>query len=177
MPVPQKDHSQLNRALWDNPDPHQDFLTLVADAALATINLEFMAESWRSAAREARKASKTVTAAELDIGLARIYSEFLHDQGNAVVMWGSILDTYASSGSKSKIARAISRASYELARQLLCNAVGAGIGTPEAEAAAARLVELVEQVKIDNSFRFTKSQPAAIALGVYYRLNGQEANG
>jgi tetratricopeptide (TPR) repeat protein len=175
-PVPQQNHSQLTQALWDNPDADEDFFIVVADAALATNKLEFMAESWRSAAREARKVSKTVTAAQLDIGLARIYSEFLHDQGIALTMWGTILDTYASAGSKSKIAFTKGQASYKLARELLCNAVGAGFGTPEAEAAGAKLVNLVEPVKIDGGLPFIKSHPAIIALGVYYRLNGQEAN-
>ncbi|KAF7623645.1 NACHT and TPR domain protein [Aspergillus flavus] len=175
-PVPDEDFSRLTQSLWDNPEEDTRYFVLAADAALATDNLDFMVESWRTAARAARKASKTVTATQLDMSLARIYSEFLHDQAKAVKRWERIMSTYASSKDETVVGFAKLKASFELAKQFLCDAVEAGIGTPQAEEAGAKLEKLCKQVKLnDESVLWTVSSMRAICLGIYYRLSGREA--
>ncbi|KAE8157722.1 hypothetical protein BDV40DRAFT_277652 [Aspergillus tamarii] len=175
-PVPDEDFSRLTQSLWDNPAEDTRYFVLAADAALATDNLDFMVESWRTAARAARKASKTVTAAQLDMSLARIYSEFLHDQAKAVKRWERIMNTYASSKDDTVIGFSKLKASFELAKQFLCDAVEAGIGTPQAEEAGAKLEKLGKEIKLsDEPALWTVSSMRAICLGIYYRLSGREA--
>ncbi|KAL2871688.1 NACHT and TPR domain protein [Aspergillus lucknowensis] len=175
-PVPGHDYSRLTQALWDNPDAGEDFFTFVADASLATENLDFMVESWRTAAKAARKALKTVTAAVLELSLARVYSEFLNDKAQAVKRWEKIMNIYASSKDETEIGVAKLEASYNLARQFLCDAVDAGVGTPEAEIIAIKLEKLVQSTTTDNSsVLWTLASARAISLGVYYRLSGRTA--
>ncbi|KAB8238058.1 NACHT and TPR domain protein [Aspergillus alliaceus] len=174
-PVPGEDFSRLTQSLWDNPEEDTRYFVLAADAALATNNLGFMVESWRTAARAARKASKTVTAAQLDMSLSRIYSEFLHDQEKAVKRWEKIMNTYASSKDETAVGFLRLKASFELAKQFLGDAVEAGIGTPQAEEAGAKLEKLVKQAKLDDkSALWIISSTRAICLGTYYRLSGRE---
>ncbi|OGM43950.1 NACHT and TPR domain protein [Aspergillus bombycis] len=174
-PVPDEDISRLTQSLWDNPEEDTRYFVLAADAALATDHLGFMVEAWRTAARAARKASKTVTAAQLDMSLARIYSEFLHDQAKAVKRWERIMNTYASSKDETVIGFAKLKASVALAKQFLCDAVEAGIGTPQAEEAGAKLEKLGRHVKLnDESALWTVSSMRAICLGIYYRLCGRD---
>ncbi|KAE8376136.1 hypothetical protein BDV26DRAFT_294367 [Aspergillus bertholletiae] len=174
-PAPDEDFSMLTQSLWDNPLEDTHYFLFAADAALATDNLDFMVDSWRTAARAARKASKTVTGAQLDLSLARIYSEFLQDQAKAVKHWERIMNTYASSTDETVIGYSKLKASFELAKRFLCDAVEAGIGTAEAEEAGAKLERLKKQVKLnDASVLWMISSTPTICLGIYYRLSGRE---
>ncbi|PGH12593.1 hypothetical protein AJ80_06651 [Polytolypa hystricis UAMH7299] len=174
-PVPDKDYSRLTQALWENADPDKGFFFFIADAALATDNLDFMVDSWRTAAREARKALKMVVATELELGLAQIYNEFLHDQAKATKRWEKIMSAYASTKEKTQIGFLKLQASVKLARQYLYDAVDAGVGSLEAEGAVAKLERLVKQTKADEHYMLLAfSSGRALSLGIYYRLNGQE---
>ncbi|KAL2819255.1 hypothetical protein BDW59DRAFT_122255 [Aspergillus cavernicola] len=173
--VPEKEHSLLTQALWDNPDADDKFFVCVADAALATDNLSFMVKPWQTATKAARKGLKTVTATLLELSLARIYSEFLNDQSKAVRRWEKIINTYASSNEATKIGIAQLEASSRLASQLLCEVADAGVGMPEAAVAGAKLEKLVKQRPVDSqSTIWAVDSACAMALGVYYRLNGQD---
>ncbi|KAH8695196.1 NACHT and TPR domain protein [Talaromyces proteolyticus] len=175
-PVPEKDYSRLTQSLWDNPDDDTELFINTVDASLATNNLDFMVDAWRTAARAARRASKTVTAAILDMSLAQIYSELIQDQAKAVKRWEAIMNTYALSKDESRMGVLKVVASYRLARQFLRDAIEAGLGTPQAEEAAAKLERLVKQVKTDdNSVLWSIACARSLALGVYYRLSGREA--
>ncbi|KAL4931965.1 NACHT and TPR domain protein [Aspergillus undulatus] len=168
--------SQLTYALSMNANPKDDFLVFVADAALATDRLDFLVESWKTAIRVARKSLKTVNAAQLELGLARIYSEFLHDQATAVNHWERIMNTYSSSKDETNIGKVKLEASFWLARQFLFDAVEAGVGTLVAAAAAAKLEKMVKHIPShSDSVLYTLASARSIMLGVYYRLNGQEA--
>ncbi|KAL2832224.1 NACHT and TPR domain protein [Aspergillus pseudoustus] len=172
-PMPDQEYSKLTQSIMDNPDGDTEFLVYAADAALATDNLDFLVQSWRTAAKTARKALKTVTGALLELSLARIYSEFLNDQAKAVKRWEKIMSLYASSKDETEIGIAKLEASYNLAKQFLCDAVEAGVRTPEAEAIAVKLEKLALATTADNSVLWTISSARAISLGVYYRLSGQ----
>ncbi|KKK20439.1 hypothetical protein ARAM_002899 [Aspergillus rambellii] len=94
----------------------------------------------------------------------------------SVKRWEKIMNTYASSKDETSIGVTKLEASYKLARHFLGVAVEAGVGTPEAEAAAAKLEKLVKQANTDNnSVWWTISSARAISLGLYYRLCGREA--
>lgn len=174
-PVPDEDYSRLTQTVWLNSDCDNHFFSFALDAALATGTLSLMVESWRVAAKAARKALKTVTAANIELGLARIYSEFLQDQAKAVKRWEIIMNTYASSKDETKIGIVKLQASYHLAQHYLSEAVNAGISTPEAEETAKKLEKLAMQAKgDDNSLTFTLQTAAALSLGVYHRLKGQQ---
>ncbi|KAL2843076.1 NACHT and TPR domain protein [Aspergillus pseudodeflectus] len=174
-PMPDQDISTLTQAIWDNPDGDESkgFLIFAADAALATDNLDFLVQSWRTAAKAARKALKTVTAARLELAIARIYSEFMKDQAKAVKRWEKIMTLYSSSKDETAIGVVKLGASYELARAYLCNAFDAGVGTPEATAIATKLEKLANTQASADSVIWTIASARAICLGVYYRLSGQ----
>ncbi|RAL05354.1 NACHT and TPR domain protein [Aspergillus ibericus CBS 121593] len=173
--VPDEDYSRLTQTVWLNSDCESHFFSFALDAALATGTLSLMVESWRLAAKAARKALKTVTAANIELGLARIYSEFMHDQEKAVKRWESIINTYASSKDETEIGIIKLQASYRLAQHYLSEAVNAGVGTPEAEEAATKLEKLVMQAKGgSNPLTFVLQTAAALSLAVYHRLKGQQ---
>ncbi|KAE8149864.1 hypothetical protein BDV25DRAFT_155479 [Aspergillus avenaceus] len=155
--VPDEEHTMLTQSLWDNPEEDTPYFV-------------------RAAARAARKATKTVTAAQLDLSLARIYSEFLHDHAKATTRREKIMNTYASTQDETRIGYTKLKASFELAKQFLCDAVSAGIGTPAAAAAAgSKLENLVKQAKLDDkSAVWILSSTRAICLGIYYRLCGRD---
>ncbi|PWY88579.1 NACHT and TPR domain protein [Aspergillus sclerotioniger CBS 115572] len=173
--VPDEDYSQLTQTVWLNADCECHFFSFALDAALATGTLSLMIESWRLAAKAARRALKTVTAANIELGLARIYSEFMHDQEKAVKRWENIINTYASSKDETEIGIIKLQASYRLAQHYLSEAVNAGVGTSEAEEVAAKLEKLSMQAKGDgNPLTFALQTAAALSLGVYHRLKRQE---
>ncbi|KAB8078648.1 hypothetical protein BDV29DRAFT_165951 [Aspergillus leporis] len=172
--VPDKDYDRLTEWLWENPYSDRGFLEFFADAALATDNLQFMIQSYRSAMRAARKASLTVVAAHLDLSLARIYCEFADDDDRATKRWEQILNTYGSAKEEGDIGAAKVAASYNLARHLLCRAIDAGAGSAEAEESITRLEKLVERFKADDmSSLWVAARARAIALGLWYRLTGR----
>ncbi|KAL3490747.1 NACHT and TPR domain protein [Aspergillus germanicus] len=174
-PMPDQEISKLTQAIWDNPDGDESrgFLIFAADAALATDNLDFLVQSWRTAAKAARKALKTITAARLELAIARIYSEFLNDQAKAVKRWEKIMNLYPSSKDETVIGVIKLGASYALARAYLSNAFDAGIGSPEAAAVGAKLEKLANTQASADSVIWSIVSARAICLGVYYRLSGQ----
>ncbi|KAL4933037.1 ATP-binding protein [Aspergillus undulatus] len=174
---PGRNHSLFTQALLDTPDHDYNFFLSVADAALATDNLGLMVRVWRTAAKAAREALQTVTAAVLELSIGRIYNEYAHDQSKSIKRWEKILDTYASAEEESEIGIAKMEAACLLARQLLCDAVEAGIGTPEAAPIGAKLERLARRRMSETGLDilWTLDSVRAISLGVYYRLNGQEA--
>jgi hypothetical protein len=176
-PVVGKDYSRLIQAVWDNPYTDDEFFVFVADAALGTDNLDFIVSVWRRAAKEARKALQTVTAANLELGLARIYSDYVGDQGKAIKRWEKILNMYSSSKEETEIGLVKIQASSNLTQQLLCNAVDAGFGTPEAEAMVTKLETLAKRTVTDmQSHAWILDGARANSVGAYYRLSGREAD-
>ncbi|RAL07814.1 NACHT and TPR domain protein [Aspergillus homomorphus CBS 101889] len=175
-PVPDEDYSRLTQTVWLNSDCDDPFLNFALAAALETGTLSLMVEAWRVAARTARRALKTVTAANIELGLARIYSEFLHDQAQAVKRWEAIMNTYVSSADETQIGLIKLQAAHRLSQHYLAEAVNAGTNTPEADEAATKLEKLVAQVKCDgNSFAYILQSASGLALAVYHRLKGQHS--
>ncbi|KAL5050600.1 hypothetical protein BDW71DRAFT_203337 [Aspergillus fruticulosus] len=142
---------------------------LAADAALATNNLGFVLESLQTAARAARTASRTLIAAEVDMAIARIYDEFLFDHPKAIRCWEKIMDTYSASPSDTLIGILRQLAASNLARALLCDAVEAEAGTPEAGEPVAKLEKLVQTYPLGDCVFVP-----AVYLGIYWRLRGQD---
>jgi tetratricopeptide (TPR) repeat protein len=171
-PASEEDFSELTRFLLINVFDVDVKTKLAADAALATNDLDFVLESLQTAARAARKASRTLIAAEVDMAIARIYNEFLRDHAKAIRCWEKIMDTYASSSSGTLIGTIRHLASSNLAQEFLYNAVEAGVGTPEAEESVAKLEKLTQQSQSYplGSFAFVP----AVYSGIYCRLRGQE---
>ncbi|KAF7586870.1 hypothetical protein BBP40_008217 [Aspergillus hancockii] len=172
MPAPEGDFSELTRFLLINVFDVDIKSKLAADAALATNNLDFVLESLQTAARAARKASRTLIAAEVDMAIARIYDEFLGDHAKAIRSWEKIMDTYSSSSDGTLIGTIRHLASSNLAQEFLYNAIEAGVETPEANESAAKLEKLAQQSQSYplGSFAFVP----AVYLGTYYRFRGQE---
>lgn len=171
-PVPEEDYSELTRFLLVNVFDVDSKSRLAADAASATNDLDFVLESLQTAARVARAASRTLIAAEVDMAIARIYDEFLFDHQKAIRCWEKTMDTYSSSSDGTVIGAIRQLASSNLARTFLCNAVEAGVGTPEAEGSVSKLEELVHQshTYLSGSCAFVP----AVYLGIYCRLRGQD---
>lgn len=82
------------------------------------------------------------------------------------------MDTYSSSSDGTLMGIIRRLASSNLARAFLCNAVEAGVGTPEAEGSVSKLEELVQQshTYLSGSFAFMP----AVYFGIYCRLQGQD---
>ncbi|GFG13412.1 hypothetical protein IFM61392_07918 [Aspergillus lentulus] len=171
-PAPEGYFSELTRFLLINVFDVDVKSRLAADAALATNDLDFVLESLQMAAQAARKGSRTLIAAEVDMAVARIYNEVLRDQGKAIRCWEKIMDTYSSSSGGTLIGTIRQLASSNLAQEFLYNAVEAGVGTPEAEESVARLERLAQQSRsfLAGSVAFAP----AIYSGLYCRLRGQE---
>ncbi|PYH40104.1 uncharacterized protein BP01DRAFT_387635 [Aspergillus saccharolyticus JOP 1030-1] len=118
----------------------------------------------------------TVTAASTELGLARNYSEFLHDRAQAAKRWEAIMNTYVSSADESLIGFLKLRAAHCLSQHYLTQAIDAGVGSLEAEGAAQKLERLTTQVKCSGTERISILQSAStLALSVYRRLQGQDA--
>ncbi|KAL4879917.1 NACHT and TPR domain protein [Aspergillus karnatakaensis] len=176
-PFPEKDYTCLTKALCDNPYNYDDFFVHVADAALATDSLDFLTGAFRTAAKEARKVLRTLTAANLELSLARLYSEYLGDQDKAIKRWEKILSMYASSNEDTEIGGVKLEAAYSLTQRLLCNAVDAGFNTPEAEAVVTKLEALAKRtVTNTQSDAWILDGAREISLGAYYRLSGRDAD-
>ncbi|KAL4912966.1 hypothetical protein BDW62DRAFT_205957 [Aspergillus aurantiobrunneus] len=174
--TPHLDRTRLTQALWDVTGLYGGLVDLVANAATATDDLHFVVQAWRTAAKGARMALKTVTAAMLDLGLAHIYSRYLHDGTKAAKLGEKILNTYASSQDDSVISHIMVQASYLLAEQLLQDIVDAGIGTPESEMVGARLERVAKRSTTDRYDSMCHLDSMRhIALGIYYRLAGRDA--
>ncbi|KAF7128696.1 hypothetical protein CNMCM5793_003547 [Aspergillus hiratsukae] len=171
-PAPEEDSSELTRFLLINVFDVDPKSRLAADAALATNNLDFVLESLQTAARTARKASRTLIAAEVNMAIARIYNEVLRDQEKAIRCWENIMDTYSSSSGDTLIGVIRQLASSNLAQEFLYNAVEAGVGTPEAEESVAKLEKLAQQSQ--SSLSGSLASAPAIYLGLYCRLRGHE---
>ncbi|KAL6234540.1 hypothetical protein BDW75DRAFT_241045 [Aspergillus navahoensis] len=170
--APDADSSELTEFFLANVFDVDAKSRLAADAALATNNLDFVLESLQTAARAARAESRTLIAAEVDMAIAGIYDEFLFDHPKAIRCWEKIMDTYSASTSETLIGILRQLAAANLARALLCDAVEAEVGTPEAEEPVAKLEKLVQQ---------SQSRPLgdcvltpAVYLGIYWRLRGQD---
>ncbi|KAL4984094.1 hypothetical protein BDW68DRAFT_180988 [Aspergillus falconensis] len=124
--------------------------------------------SW-AAAKAARKRMYTVQAIYLELALGKIYSEFSGDPATAMKLWERIPSTSAMVNDDTHVGMVRAEASSKLARQLLCDTLDGGIETPKAKLAAEKLEILAEQrISDPDSVR-------AISLGVYHRLNRQEA--
>jgi tetratricopeptide (TPR) repeat protein len=171
-PASEEDFSELTRFLLINVFDVDLKSRLAADAALATNDLDFVLESLKTAARTARKASRTLIAAEINMAIARIYNEVLHDQRKAIRCWEQIMDTYSSSSGDTLIGIIRQLASSNLAQEFLYNAVEAGFETPEAEESAAKLEKLTQQSQSFLSGSFASAP--AVYSGLYCRLRGQE---
>lgn len=170
-PVPEEDYSELTRFLLVNVFDVDSKSRLAADAASATNDLDFVLESLQTAARAARTASRTLIAAEVDMAIARIYDEFLFDHQKAIRCWEMIMDTYSSSSDGTVIGTLRQLASSNLAQAFLCNALEAGVGTPEAEEWGSKLEDLtLKQTYLLGSCAFVP----AVYLGIYCRLRGQD---
>ncbi|KAL4944136.1 hypothetical protein BDV06DRAFT_220605 [Aspergillus oleicola] len=174
--VPDEEHSKLTQALLDYPYINKNFFITAADAAMATDSLDLMVQAWKTAAKTARKQLQSVSAAILELSVGRLYSEYLNDPAKAIKRWEQILSIYASSKEESLIGIAKMEAACHLAKQLLCGAADAGIGSPEATAIGVKLEKLARRNITDtiNTVLWTLNSVCAISLGVYYRLNGQE---
>lgn len=171
-PVPDEDYSRLTQTVWLDTD---EFFIPVLNAALATGTLSLVVDSWHVAAKAARKALKTVTAANIELRLASIYNEFLNDQAKAVKRWEAIMNTYGSSKDETSIGVVKLSASFWLAQHYLLEAVNAGISTSEAEEAVKRLEKLAMHAKGDDkSSTFSLRAMTGLCLGVYHRLKGQQ---
>ncbi|KAL5341396.1 NACHT and TPR domain protein [Aspergillus crustosus] len=175
-PVPGKDYSRLTQAIWHSVSATDDNIFLfIADAALGTESLDFLVTEWRNAAKAARKALKTVVAANLELALARIYAEYLGDQAKAIKRWEKILSMYSSSKEESEIGVIKIEASIRLSQELLRNAVDAGFGTPEADATIAKLETMAKRTVTDvESDVWILDGVRANSLGAYYRLSGRD---
>jgi tetratricopeptide (TPR) repeat protein len=174
-PVPDEGYSRLTQTVWLNSNNSQ-FFGFILDAALALGTLSQVVESWQVAAKAARKALKTVTAAQIELHLASTYSEYLEDHAKAVKRWENIMNTYASSKDLTSIGIVKLEAATYLARHYLLEAVNAGISTPEAEEMAKKLEKLVMQDKgAIFSLSLSLQNPATPNLAVYHRLRGQQA--
>jgi tetratricopeptide (TPR) repeat protein len=171
-PVPEEDYSELIRFLLVNVFDVDSKSRLAADAASATNDLDFVLRSLQTAAMAARAASRTLIAAEVDMSIARIFDEFLFDHQKAIGCWEKIMDTYSSSSEGTLIGTIRQLASSNLAQAFLCNAIEAGIGTPEAEVSVSKLEKLTQenQACLLGSCAFVP----AVYLGIYCRLRGQD---
>ncbi|KAL4978719.1 NACHT and TPR domain protein [Aspergillus desertorum] len=170
--APDEDRSELTKFFLATVFDVHDKSILAAEAALATNNLGFVLESLQTAARAARAESRTLIAAEVDMAIARIYDDVLHDRPRAIRCWEKIIDTYSASPSGTLIGVLTQLAVSNLAQAFLCDAVEAGVGTPEAEEPVARLEKLVRENQSYLSGDCT-SVPA-VYLGIYWRLRGQD---
>ncbi|KAL4952200.1 NACHT and TPR domain protein [Aspergillus filifer] len=171
--VPGEDHSKLTQALLDTPDLNNNFFDIAAAAATATGHLNLMLQSWKTAAKAARNELQSITSAELELCIGKLYSEYLYDTRRAMKQWEQILSIYASSKGEGRIGVIKNEAAHQLARQLLNDAVEAEIGSPEATAIGARLEKVVKRYTTGSLWWLDSL--GAVSLGVYYRLNGQEA--
>ena len=171
-PVIDEDFSELTQFFLVNVFDVDIKSRNAADAALATNELDFVLESLQTAAREARGASRTLIAAEVDMAIARIYNEYLFDRMMAIRCWEKIMDTYSSSSEGTLIGMIRQLASSNLAQAFLCNALEAGVGTPEAEESVTKLEKLVQQSESSRlgSWAFVP----AVYLGMYHRFRGQD---
>jgi hypothetical protein len=106
------------------------------------------------------------------MSIARIYDEFLFDHQKAIRCWEKIMDTYSSSSEGTVIGTIRQLASSNLAHAFLCNAIEAGIGTPEAEASVSKLERLTQksQICLLGNCAFVP----AVYLGIYCRVRGQD---
>lgn len=174
---PERGYTHLIQALLDNPSPYDDLFMFLADSALATDSLDFIITAFRTAAKEARKWLRTVTAAGLELSLARLYSEYLNDEDKAMKLWEQILSMYASSKEDTEIGMVKLGASYSLTQRLICKAVDAGFNTPEADAMVAKLEVLTKRNVTDTeSLAWALDGARATSLGAYYRLSGRDAD-
>ncbi|KAL3473862.1 NACHT and TPR domain protein [Aspergillus californicus] len=172
--VPGKDYSRLTQVLWEKPAFDNLFCRHSVTAGFELGSLEFIVQCWQSAISAARKASKTVTAASLELDLAGIYREFLNDQPKSTKLLEKIVNVYGSSTKADMIGTIKLEASGRLAEQLLMDVLNIGIGTPDAGASLAMLERLgMHSLADTRSWLRVTSRAAAIFLGVYYRLNGQ----
>ncbi|KAH1702959.1 hypothetical protein KXX24_007291 [Aspergillus fumigatus] len=172
--VPHKEYSRLTEFLWQMPSMDDEVLEYLAIAGQATENLDLIVRSYRDAARAARKSSMTVVAADLDLSLARLYSEYTREEEKATKRWERILNTYGSAKEEGQIGSAKVIASSKLAQLWLCHAVDAGVGSPEAEEYVRRLEQLVARYKTEDTSAFwVAARARAISLGVWYRLIGR----
>lgn len=172
--VPHKEYSRLTEFLWQMPSMDDEVLEYLAIAGQATENLDLIVRSYRDAARAARKSSMTVVAADLDLSLARLYSEYTREEEKATKRWERILHTYGSAKEEGQIGSAKVIASSKLAQLWLCHAVDAGVGSPEAEEYIRRLEQLVARYKTEDTSAFwVAARARAISLGVWYRLIGR----
>lgn len=171
-PVPEEDYSELTRFLLVNVFDVDSKSRLAVDAASATNELDFVLKSLQMAATAARAASRTLIAAEVDMSIARIYDESLFDHQKAIGCWEKIVDTYSSSSEGTLIGTIRQLAFSNLAQAFLCNAIEAGIGTPEAEVSVSKLEKLTQksQTCLLGSCAFVP----AVYLGIYCRLRGQD---
>ncbi|CAI7663781.1 unnamed protein product [Penicillium pancosmium] len=171
-PALEDDFSQLTQFLLVNVFDVDLKSRLAADAALATNDLDFVLENLQTAARVARTASRTLIAVEVDMALARIYNDILLDHLKAIMCWEKVMDTYSSSSDGTIIGTIRHLASTNLAQAFLCNAIEAGIDTPEAVESLAKLEKLVDRSQ-SYSFGRYASVPA-LYLGIFCRLRGQK---
>ncbi|GFF52773.1 vegetative incompatibility protein HET-E-1 [Aspergillus udagawae] len=172
--VPDKEYNRLTEFLWQMPTVDDKVLEYLAVAGQATGNLDLIVRSYRDAARAARKSSMTVVAANLDLSLARLYSEYTREEDKATKRWERILNTYGSAKEEGQIGGAKVIASSKLAQLWLCHAIDAGVGSPEAEEYISRLEQLVARYKTEDTSAFwIAARARAISLGLWYRLTGR----
>ncbi|KAF7179313.1 hypothetical protein CNMCM7691_008246 [Aspergillus felis] len=172
--VPDKEYNRLTDFLWQMPTVGDEVLEHLAAAGQATGNLDLIVRSYRDAARAARKSSMTVVAADLDLSLARLYSEYTREEDKATKRWERILNTYGSAKEEGEIGSSKVYASSKLAQLWLCHAVDAGVGSPEAEEYISRLEQLVARYKTEDTSAFwIAARARAISLGLWYRLTGR----
>lgn len=170
-PAPEEDFSELTQFFLGSVFGVEGKAQLAADAALATDDLNFVLESLQTTAKAARRESRTLIAAEVDMAIARIYDELLFDHPKAIRCWENIMDTYSSSSPRTFIGTIRQLACSNLARVFLCNAVEVGVDTPEAEESVARLEQLSQegQIYLSESCAFVPD----VYLGIYCRFRGQ----
>ncbi|KAJ5415509.1 NACHT and TPR domain protein [Penicillium sp. CMV-2018d] len=171
-PAPEEDFSELTQFFLGSVFGVDMKSRLAADAALATDDLNFILESLQTTAKAARRKSRTLIAAEVDMAIARIYDELLFDHPKAIRCWENIMDTYSSSSPGTLIGTIRQLACSNLARVFLCNAVEVGVDTLEAEESVARLEQLAHESQnyLPESCAFVPD----VYLGIYCRLRGQD---
>lgn len=175
--VPEKDYSRLIESVMANPWRGSDYLEYFADAAMETGELEYVIETYKKAIHVAKSEAKTLILLQLEMAVARIYCEYAHDEKKAIRTWERIMNTFSSSKEEGKITQVQAETASLLAKHLLCAAIEVGVDTPESDAILVRLEKIVKKRKgksqRDSLWWIPASAPA-LALGILYRLKGQE---
>lgn len=152
--------SDARRALWK--------------AALATRKLEFVAETYRNAAQDARRQLNPVDAVTLELAVAQYYV-YLNEPKRAVRIWRKILDTYGTAKEDSLMSDIKDMVSVSLAEYLLLQAMKAREGSPQATRHILRLEDLAKKKSRSGNVMstFVRANFPAVLLGLCYRLNGR----